>query len=196
MEDMGFYKKLLDNISDGAYFVDRNGRITYWNKAAENISGYRQDEVIGKQCSDNILIHLDSQGNKLCLNGCPLKKSITDGMPRTAEVYLHHKKGFRLPVAVQVAPIRSDDGEIIGAVELFSDNSSKVAAIQKIKELENIVYTDQLTGLANRKYIEIFLQSHLEEMRRYNWLFGVLFVDIDHFNLLMIPTVTILGMMC
>ena len=34
-----FYKELLDNLSDGVYFVDGERRITYWNKGAERITG-------------------------------------------------------------------------------------------------------------------------------------------------------------
>ena len=42
MEQFDFYKGLLDEISDGVYFVNRDRVITYWNKAAEELSGYRQ----------------------------------------------------------------------------------------------------------------------------------------------------------
>jgi diguanylate cyclase (GGDEF)-like protein/PAS domain S-box-containing protein len=182
MVNAAFYHMLLDYLYDGVYFVDRDGRITYWNKAAETITGYRSVEVVGKHCSDNLLMHVDGQEHNLCLTSCPLKKSIVDGVSRTADVYLHHKEGFRLPVAVRVTPIRDGHGRIVGGVELFSDNSAKVSDLQKMKELEGLVYTDQLTGVANRKYIEILIQSRLEEMQRYSWPFGVLFLDIDHFK--------------
>ena len=41
-----FFKALLDNFYDGVYFVDPDGRITYWNKGAERISGFSRSEVI------------------------------------------------------------------------------------------------------------------------------------------------------
>jgi diguanylate cyclase (GGDEF)-like protein/PAS domain S-box-containing protein len=182
MENIDFHKDLLDNLIDGLYLVDRDGRITYWNKAAENLSGYAADEVLGKKCSDNILMHVDEQGNSLCGDHCPLQKAIADGLSQTAEINLLHKEGYRLPVAIRIAPIRDSSGEIIGAAEVFFDNSAKVAATQKIKELEDLIYTDQLTGVANRKYMETFINSRLEEMRRHNGTFGVLFLDIDHFK--------------
>jgi diguanylate cyclase (GGDEF)-like protein/PAS domain S-box-containing protein len=181
MENMDFHKDLLDNLIDGLYLVDRDGRITYWNKAAENLSGYTADEVLGKRCSDNILMHVDEQGNSLC-DRCPLQNAIADGLSQTAEINLLHKEGYRLPVAIRIAPIRDGSGEIIGAAEVFCDNSAKVEAAQKIKELEDLIYTDQLTGVANRKYLETFINSRLEEMRRHNGTFGVLFLDIDHFK--------------
>jgi diguanylate cyclase (GGDEF)-like protein len=60
------YERIVENLYDGLYFVDRDRVITYWNKAAEQISGFTANEVVGKSCSDNILTHVDSDGNNLC----------------------------------------------------------------------------------------------------------------------------------
>ena len=57
-----FYKDLLDNLTEGVYFVDVERRITYWNRGAEMISGYQQAFVLGKRCMDNILVHINDQG--------------------------------------------------------------------------------------------------------------------------------------
>ncbi len=44
---------------------------------------------------------------------------MSDGQNREAKVYLHHKKGHRVPVSIRVTAIYNDDNEICGAVELF-----------------------------------------------------------------------------
>jgi PAS domain S-box-containing protein len=62
LEQLDFYKSLLDEISDGVYFVNRDRVITYWNKSAEELSGYTGKEVIGCRCRDNILVHIDNKG--------------------------------------------------------------------------------------------------------------------------------------
>jgi PAS domain S-box-containing protein len=54
------YAKIFESLNDGLYFVDRDRVITYWNKAAEKISGFTAEEVVGRPCSDNILNHVDS----------------------------------------------------------------------------------------------------------------------------------------
>ena len=74
-----FYKKLLDNLYDGVYFVDKDRKITYWNKGAERITGYAADEVVGKHCFDNILMHTDNGRESLCQGICPLAGAIADG---------------------------------------------------------------------------------------------------------------------
>ncbi|HXY55850.1 MAG TPA: diguanylate cyclase [Nitrospirota bacterium] len=180
--DDGFYKTLLDNLYDGVYFVDRDRRITYWNRGAERITGYASAEVVGKRCSDAILMHVDNEGNVLCRGGCPLADTIADGAERSTKVFLHHKDGHRVPITVRVAPISDDHGEIVGGVEIFSDNTPAVAALERVAEFEQLAYIDPLTGLANRRYAEITLNSRFEELDRYNWAFGVIFIDIDRFK--------------
>ena len=56
------------------------------------------------------------------------------------------------------------------------------AAIERLAELERIAYIDSLTGLPNRRYAEITLHARMDELQRYGWLFGVIFIDIDNFK--------------
>jgi diguanylate cyclase (GGDEF)-like protein/PAS domain S-box-containing protein len=178
-----FYEALLDNIYDGVYFVNLDRQITFWNKAAERITGFTKGEVLGKRCADNLLRHVDHRGNALCEGACPLSYTLGDGQARSASVFLHHKQGHRLPVAVGVAPITDRRQKIIGAVEIFRDNSATVAALEHLKELEDLAYLDPLTHIANRTYLETFIVGKFNELRRLGWPFGIIFVDLDRFKL-------------
>lgn len=180
--DQGSFEKIIENLHDGLYFVDRTRMITYWNKAAARISGFTAAEVLGKPCSDNILNHVDSDGNQLCFGGCPLAETMTDAKPREAEVYLHHKDGHRVPVSVRVGAVTDETGEVIGAVEVFTDISNRSSYELKLKELEQMARLDRLTQLANRNHMETELQIRFEEKKRYHVSFGVLFMDIDNFK--------------
>lgn len=177
-----FYRDLLDNLYDGIYFVDRDRRITYWNKGSERLTGCKSSEVVGTRCSDNILMHINDEGINLCEGQCPLSETMADGRPREAEVYLHHKDGHRLPVLIRVSPIQDSSGQVIGAVEIFSDNSHAVAARKRIEELHEMALLDHLTRIVNRRFIEMTLQAKLVELQRYGYPFGILFIDIDHFK--------------
>jgi diguanylate cyclase (GGDEF)-like protein/PAS domain S-box-containing protein len=181
-KDERFYKNLLDSLHDGVYFVDRDRRITYWNKGAERISGYENSEVVGMCCSDNLLMHINEEGANLCEKGCPLSRTLSDGLVREAEVYLRHKDGHRVPIFVRVSPLRDSGGDVVGAVETFSDSSSKAELIHRLKDLQRMALLDPLTERANRRCINIKLRSRLDEMKRYGWPFGVLFIDIDNFK--------------
>jgi diguanylate cyclase (GGDEF)-like protein/PAS domain S-box-containing protein len=176
------YKQILDSIADGIYFVDRDRRITYWNKGAEQITGFAAEKVAGHFCHDNILNHVGEDGVRLCFTACPLAETIQDGKPRHAEVYLHHADGHRVPILVRVMPMRNEQNEIIGAVETFTNNSTSIMARRHIRRLEDKVNLDALTNIANRRYAEIKLKSALDEFRQYRLLFGIAFIDIDHFK--------------
>jgi diguanylate cyclase (GGDEF)-like protein/PAS domain S-box-containing protein len=186
-EKKDFYKNILDNLYDGVYFCDWERKITYWNKAAEKMTGYKSDDMINSHCWDNVLMHTNMKGEKLCdAENCPAVTAMKEGKMVEAEVYLKHRDGYRLPVVTRISPIKDDGGKIIGAIEIFNDNSAKIAAFQKIEKLEELAFIDPLTGVGNRRYAEIKIHAKLEEMSRYAWVgeFGMLFIDIDHFKLL------------
>ena len=182
MERLELYRRLVEQAYDGIYFVDKQRRIQMWNKAAEKLTGFSQQEVIGHRCSDNILMHVDEQGRCLCLSLCPLAASMQDGRSREALVYLHHKEGHRIPVTVRAAPVHDDQGQIIGGVEIFHDASNWREVRERLEELQKQAVLDPLTGLPNRRYLEQQLEIRFEELRRYGWPFGIMFMDLDHFK--------------
>lgn len=182
MQDDRFFKDLIDNLSEGVYFLDRSRRITYWNRGAERLTGYPAAEVLGRRCADGLLQHMDAGGRLLCSDGCPMEATMRDGRERAAEVFLHHKDGHRVPITVRAVPIRGVGGETVGAVEVFNDISGQVLAAERIKELETLSLVDPLTGTGNRRYSEIQLDSRLAEHRRYGLPLGLLFVDVDRFK--------------
>ena len=177
-----FYRKLIENLGEGVYFVDRERRITFWNKAAERITGFHNKEVVGRRCMDQVLTHVDDTGRCLCVGECPLSETIADGRERQTEAYLHHKEGHRVPVHIRTTPIVDEAGRVIGAVELFTDNSRNLGLEERLAELQRLALLDPLTHLPNRRYVESHLQARFAELRRNEWPFGVLYIDIDHFK--------------
>jgi diguanylate cyclase (GGDEF)-like protein/PAS domain S-box-containing protein len=176
------HQAVLESLYDAVYVTDRERRILYWNPAAERISGYPRDEVVGRHCSDGILGHVDAGGSSLCHGECPLARAMADGCRRTDEIFLHHKDGHLLPISVRVAPVRDESGEVIGAVEIFSERSNRAATEERLRELEKLAMLDPLTGLPNRRHLEQQLQSRIDEHQRYGWPFGVLLIDVDLFK--------------
>lgn len=176
---------MLENVHEGVYFVDLNSKITFWNKGAEQITGFASHEVLGMHCHNNILNHVDDFGNHICVNGCPLRETMRDGKPRNMEVYLHHKLGHRVRVALRAIPIVDEFG-IAGCVEMFSDiteNKNMVFANKYTdEELKKLALYDQLTGLPNRRYIENFIMSKISEFKNLEVPFGLAFMDIDNFR--------------
>ncbi len=181
MDKNAIYREILQFIKEGVYFVDTSRKITFWNNYAEEITGFSAAEVLDSHCYDNILNHVDEAGTQLCKTECPLHKTMDDGLKREASVYLHHKKGHRVPVVVRTFPT-SDKGKIIGAIELFTEKKRPSELQHDIEELKVLAMTDQLTGLSNRRYTENFLSSKLVELEKFQVPFAVAMVDIDYFK--------------
>jgi diguanylate cyclase (GGDEF)-like protein/PAS domain S-box-containing protein len=177
-----FYKNIIDNLYDGVYFVDRDRMITYWNKGAERISGYSAGQVIGRHCRDNLLNHVTANGVELCHDHCPLAGVMEDGRPREAEVYLHHADGHRVPVMVRATALRDEDGNIVGAVESFSNNSTVINTRRRLSELDRIARTDSLTRIGNRQHIDGRVRAVITEFENSQNMAGLLFMDLDHFK--------------
>ncbi len=176
------FKNILDNLSDGVYFVDRDRRIIYWNKGAERISGYTAEQVQGHFCQDNLLNHVTENGKPLCLDGCPLHATMQDETPRQAEIFLHHASGHRVPIIVRTSPMRDENGEIIGAVETFSDNSKLMDIRHEVRRLQDAALRDPLTGIWNRRYLNRRLEIALWSFQQQRIPFGIFFIDIDGFK--------------
>lgn len=180
--DIAHVRRILDLLYDGVYFVDRDRRVTYWSRGAERITGYGEREVLGAACRDNVLTHVNERGENACAGGCPIAQTLADGRVREADLYLLHRDGYRVPVSIRVAPIVDPDGEVVGAVEVFSDNPSRDRAARLIAELREMALLDPVTELGNRRYLETRLAARIKELERYGWPFGVLFADIDRFK--------------
>lgn len=177
-----FYKTLLENLYDGVYYVDQNQVITFWNSAAERITGFSAQEVVGKRCSDDLLRHVNGLGAELCADGCPLQATLQDGKVREIEAYLHHKAGFRILVSIRVSPVKDTSGSIIGAVEVFTDESRRSDILEELAALKQEVYIDGLTSIGNRRFATMNLKTREFELKTMDVPFGILFFDIDRFK--------------
>ncbi len=175
---------LLTQLNHAVYFVDQERKIIYWSAKAEQITGYKAEEIIGKHCSDNILAHINEEGQKCCDNPdtCPLLKALNSKTTYEGDLYFKHLDGYRVLVHIKTFPVFDNNQNIIGAGEIFYDNSEVDGLNLRIKELEQLALLDSLTRIANRRYIEIQLHSRLNEYKRFGWQFGLLFIDIDHFK--------------
>lgn len=83
-----------------------------------------------------------------------------------SDACLIHKEGFRIPVFIRCASIRNEKDEIIGACETFHDISPRIATARRLKELERLAMLDQLTQLANQRFIHFILEHALQSVKQ------------------------------
>ena len=181
MDNERIYLEIVNSMREGVYLTSQDRTILFWNKAAESITGYRKEEIVGKHCQNTPLEHIDSEGRTICMTGCPLHATLLDGQQRSRNIFLKHLKGHRLAVKAQFFPIR-EDGRIVGAIEIFTPESTTEYNNDLIENLSNSAMNDQLTGLPNRRKVESFLDFRLKERELFLHDFFVVFLDIDHFR--------------
>lgn len=184
--EMDFLKRNdLTKTEDGVYFLDTSRKITYWSKECERITGFTQEEVLGKCCSENILKHVDHEGKNLCEEPiCPVAQCMKSLTTKEANVFFHHKEGYRVPVFVRASPIKDGRDVVTGAVEAFRENYDAFSLRSQIQELEANDFLDALTRIGNRKFGEAKLDSVLYQFEENRVPFGVLKIDVDHLKLI------------
>ena len=174
-----FYWQLLDTLRDGVYFTDNKRQITYWNKAAEELTGFKANEVLGRHCGENFLNHIDEKGNNLCVGLCPLARAMESGEPREDNIFLHHKDGHRIPVLVRINPVKDGKGEVVGAVEIFSDRTVRDLFLNRVKRLEEGGFVESDTGIPNQKCMAMDLRTRFWVLKQFQLPFGIVFMKID-----------------
>lgn len=164
------FKRTLLSVNDGVYMTDRERRIIFWNSACERITGYTAGEVLGRRCSDNLLNHIDTNGNPLCDSSlCPLFQSMQKGVPGKKPVMVRARRrdGTRVMVEVSVAPLFGDESEVIGGVEVFRDVTEK----QELAELKSRFLSGVTHELKNpltvmQGFIELVLSGDTGEINQ------------------------------
>ena len=117
---------ILESISDGVFTVDLSWRITSFNRAAEEITGTRRREAIGRHCSEVFR-------SSMCEEDCALKHSIQTGKPVVGKsCYVITADGERIPISVSTAIMRDAKGKVIGGAETFRDLSEVEALRQEL----------------------------------------------------------------
>jgi diguanylate cyclase (GGDEF)-like protein/PAS domain S-box-containing protein len=178
--DPEVYREVLEGLAIGVYLVDRVRRIFLWNDGAEKITGHLRQDVLGRACQDDLLTHCYADHTVLCHSGCPLVETMRDGKVREADVFLRHKDGQRVPVHLQVTPIRDARGGIIGAAESFQERILMPDLYVHPNERAVHDCVDPLTGIPDRNSMLSHVSAGIADFVENHDPFGVLGVVIDN----------------
>ena len=130
-------RTVLDNLGEGVYTLDAQGRLSYLNAEAQRLIGWRFEELAGKQLHD-IIRHHRADGSILPAVECPINLALLDNRSYCSndEVF-YHKNGTAFPVAMTGAPLIMD-GERQGSVAVFSDMREELLLQQHLLEAKNV----------------------------------------------------------
>jgi len=133
LKDPKFLLEVFETMRDGLMIVDPEGSILFFNKAAEEITGYSREAVMGKQCtmldSDTCVVLAESGRQK----SCDLFKS---GSICNKKCRIRSKDGRSIYLLKNAVTLRDSAGEIIGAVETMTDITSLYMKELELEELK------------------------------------------------------------
>ncbi len=128
---------ILDSINEGVFTVNRNWRITSFNRAAENITRVKRSEAIGRLCSEVFRANI-------CEGTCALKRTFTTGEPTVnATARIVTEDGVQIPIRISTALLKDNRGNVVGGVETFQD----LTQVEQLrKELEARYTCEDIVG--------------------------------------------------
>lgn len=140
----------LNSIGDGVVTTDLDGKVTYLNQAAEEITGWNSKEACSKSFMEIFDLRNETTG-KIVPN--PISAVLETGMivGLANHTVLLNKSGDLIPIADSAAPIRDENGHVYGVVMVFRDVSQEKRQQERILYLS---YHDPLTQIFNRRYME------------------------------------------
>lgn len=172
---------ILENIRDGVITVDNNAAITMLNPAAENMTGYKLEQVLGKPYA-TLLDDYDFES--------PLLDTLFNGVD-------HVGVEVDFPVAKRIITISSSTshlkdhlGQIIGAVVIFKDITEKKEVEKLIQQTERLVAIgEMMAGIAHeirnplaaiRGFVQ-YLQNDLPKTEQHEYI-DIILKEVDSIN--------------
>jgi len=124
---------ILDSIGEGIFSIDLEGRTTFANRAAQELTGWSAEELLGKTQHD-IIHHTRSDGIAYPREECPIYEVLKTGdITRQDDEVFWHKDGTSFPVEYVSAPLRDERG-IVGAALAFQDITERKRSHEQLAQ--------------------------------------------------------------
>ncbi len=186
-----FHRILLNNTAMWLNMLDKDANVIMWNKAAEKISGYSQEEVLGNSDIWGLLYPDEAYRTSIyneALEVISQGKELTD-----FQTVILCKDGGNRILSWNTHDMKDENGDSIGSIALARDVTEIQASEKKLKvltfELEQsnkkllqLSYLDSLTNIPNRRAYEEKITSELEATKRSGEPLSFLMIDIDYFK--------------
>ena len=164
---------VVDNTAEAIMVTDKEANIISVNKAFSEITGYTEQEVIGKNPR---ILQSQKHDREFYVDmwNTLLKKGLWQG-----EIWDRGKNGEIYPAWTTISAVYSDNGDLTNYVSVFTDITS---IKQSQEKMDFLAYHDPLTHLPNRLLLSDRLEHSLQRAEREGTQVAVLFIDLDNFK--------------
>ena len=129
-ERIRFQAKLLDAVGQAAIATDFEGKVTYWNRAAEEIYGWSEEEVIGQTLAELVI------PKELRERAIKIRVGLREGKTWSGELIVQRKDGTTFPAMVTNTPVHDERGNLVGMIGVSADISERKRAEEALRESE------------------------------------------------------------
>jgi two-component system response regulator HydG len=120
------FSRLLEELGIGVFTVDKERRITSFNQTVERLTGFKEEEVLGKQCYEVLL-------SDLCQGECAFHRVVqATGTSLSVDMEIRDQNGNVRRITKIVSPLVNAQGEVSGCVEIFQDHSAYRDLLERI----------------------------------------------------------------
>lgn len=165
--------KVFEASTDAIFITDEEQRIITTNPSFERLTQFSEVEMLGLSISDFFLGHGNADILKRMLDELAL-----DGYWE-GELWNRRRDGHAYLCMISLVRVQNEDGKTIHTIGFFKDRTENYHAKQKIEEL---AFTDALTGLPNRMLLEERISQSITHASRDQGQFALLFLDLDNFK--------------
>jgi len=180
-----FFRQLLTNTNDGVMFVDREGIVREWNDSMHALTGVAAEKVCGQTWDPRKIFLCDRVGEFIDSPSCPILNSLQGGGNSSHHLALASTTIPLLLINLRVCcAVEKIEGKtaVVGAVAIFQDSSQQATLERRVRDLNDRVIRDPLTGVANRAELDRRLHEMCAEARDEGRIFSLVIADIDHFK--------------
>ncbi len=182
MVDALYHSRLLESTSDAVIYVDNDGRILHWNRAAERMTGRGGALMLHQVWTTELMGLLNEDASSISREDCPLREVFNTRVQAIRRQQLRHRDGRNCYVNMHLLPVTRQNRDLCGAIFLIRDASAQANLEQRVQTLHERATRDPLTGTANRaelnRQLPEFVNLHLE-----GGIPGSMIIcDIDHFK--------------
>ena len=178
-EDRSLLSVTLESIGDAVITTNARGQITWLNPVAERLTGWTSLEAIGRPLTQVFHI-VDEQTREPMAD--PVQACLEQGriVGLSDRTLLLSRSGSEFGIQDSIAPIRRDDGTVLGTVLVFHDVSEQR---RLTGEMSWRATHDALTGLVNRTEFEARMGRLLQTAQDHGGEHALMYIDLDQFKL-------------
>ena len=178
-----FRQCLLNSMTDGAVFLDRNLRVTAWNQRLERMTGLAAKQLLSQRYDRSMLrLRNPTTGELVPETLDPVVLLLKSVQSVTGSYRISDGSNRELRIQLTATPVIDADNQFLGCVLLIHDDSAELDLQRQLRDLHALSILDPLTQVSNRNGFERAMDYFVDKHEQSNTPYSLIICDIDFFK--------------